>query len=54
MKRKEYGVAQDNKFLTFKLGDEHYAIPIQKIKEIIGMMNITKVPKAAQVYGGSD
>lgn len=37
--------AQDNKYLTFQLAKEHYAIPILTIKEIIGMMPITTVPK---------
>ena len=45
-------MAQDNKFLTFKLGDESYAIPIMKIKEIIGMMPITKVPKLPEFIKG--
>lgn len=35
---------QKNKFLSFKLDDENYALPILKVKEIIGMMKITKVP----------
>ena len=38
-------IKQDNKYLTFKLGEEKYAIPIIKIKEIIGMISITNVPK---------
>jgi purine-binding chemotaxis protein CheW len=36
---------ESNKYLTFGLGDEGYAIPILKIKEIIGMLKITKVPR---------
>jgi purine-binding chemotaxis protein CheW len=36
---------QTNKFLTFILGDEFYGIPILKVKEIIGMMTITQVPR---------
>ena len=45
-------MAQDNKFLTFMLGDEYYAIPIIKIKEIIGMMGITKVPRLPKFIKG--
>ena len=45
-------MAQDNKFLTFRLGDECYAIPILKIKEIIGMMAITKIPKLPKFIKG--
>ncbi|MGE5381255.1 MAG: chemotaxis protein CheW [Methylocystaceae bacterium] len=36
---------ETHKYLTFMLGDESYGIPILKVKEIIGMMTITKVPK---------
>ena len=43
---------QDNKFLTFKLAEEKYAIPIKKIREIIGMQNITKVPKLPEFIKG--
>lgn len=43
---------QSNKYLTFTLGDESYAIPILKVKEIIGMMTITKVPKMPEFMRG--
>jgi purine-binding chemotaxis protein CheW len=36
---------QGGKFLSFLLGEEIYAIPIKKAKEIIGMMAITHIPK---------
>lgn len=45
-------MAQDNKFLTFRLGDECYAIPILKIREIIGMMAITKIPRLPKFIKG--
>jgi purine-binding chemotaxis protein CheW len=32
------------KYLTFSLADENYGIAIFKVKEIIGMMPITRVP----------
>jgi len=35
----------DGKFLTFVLGKEEYGIDIRKVREIIGMMVITRVPK---------
>ena len=44
--------AQDNKYLTFQLGQENYAIPILKIKEIIGMMAITQVPRLPEFMKG--
>lgn len=33
------------KYLTFALGNEEYGIQIVKVKEIIGMMAITSLPK---------
>ncbi|MEE4362322.1 MAG: chemotaxis protein CheW [Desulfotignum sp.] len=33
------------KYLTFTLADEEYGIGILKVKEIIGMMSITSVPR---------
>ena len=43
---------QDNKYLTLRLSEEHYAIPILKIKEIIGMMPVTKVPRLPNHFKG--
>ncbi len=43
---------QDNKFLTFGLKEEKYGIPITKVKEIIGMMDITRVPKLPDFIRG--
>ncbi len=36
---------QGGKFLTFFLGEEEYALEIMKVQEIIGLMQITPVPK---------
>lgn len=36
---------QGGKFLTFLLGQEVYGLPIKKAREIIGMMEITHIPK---------
>lgn len=36
---------QGGKYLSFLLGEEIYAIPIKKAKEIIGMMDIIHLPK---------
>jgi len=33
------------KYLTFQLAAEDYGIPIQKVKEIIGIMDITHIPR---------
>jgi len=43
---------QDGKHLTFSLGNEEYGIPILKVKEIIGMMDITHVPRTPEFIKG--
>jgi len=43
---------QDNKYLTFRLAEEKYAIEIIKIKEIIGMLSITRVPNLPEFIKG--
>jgi len=43
---------QGGKFLTFTLSHEEYGIPINKVKEIIGMMEITHVPKTPKFIKG--
>ncbi|MBI3206928.1 MAG: purine-binding chemotaxis protein CheW [Myxococcales bacterium] len=39
------GARTGGKFLTFGLGQEDYAISILKVQEIIGMMDVTMVPR---------
>ena len=43
---------QDGKHLTFCLGNEDYGIPILKVKEIIGLMDITHVPQTPEFIKG--
>jgi purine-binding chemotaxis protein CheW len=43
---------REGKYLTFTLADEEYGIGILKIKEIIGMMPITAVPKTPHYVKG--
>lgn len=43
---------KSQKYLTFSIGDEHYGIPIGTVKEIIGMMHITSVPKTPRFIKG--
>lgn len=43
---------QEGKYLTFLLEDENYGFPIMKVKEIIGLMDITPVPKAPEFVKG--
>jgi len=40
------------KYLTFTLADEEYGIGILKVKEIIGMMPITSVPRTPEFVKG--
>ena len=38
--------------MTFRLGQETYGIPILKVREIIGMMEITEVPRMPDFIKG--
>lgn len=42
----------DQKLLTFSLGSEGYGVSILKVKEIIGMMDITPVPRTPEFIKG--
>lgn len=43
---------KEGKHLTFRLKNEEYGIEIQKVKEIIGMMGITKIPQTPYYVKG--
>ena len=43
---------REGKYLTFSLANEEFGISILKIKEIIGMMPITSVPKTPEFVKG--
>lgn len=43
---------REGKYLTFSLADEEYGIGILKIKEIIGMLPVTSVPKTPDFVRG--
>jgi purine-binding chemotaxis protein CheW len=45
-------VNQEGKYLTFSLAKEEYGIGILKVKEIIGMMPITTVPRTPPFVKG--
>lgn len=40
------------KYLTFALGDEEYGLEILKVREIIGLMEITRVPRMPSYIRG--
>ncbi|MGQ9524025.1 MAG: chemotaxis protein CheW [Armatimonadota bacterium] len=46
------GRAKAGKFLTFFLGSEEYGLEILKVHEIIGMMDITPVPRTPSFIRG--
>ena len=43
---------REGKYLTFALGEEEYGIGILKIREIIGIMPITSVPRTPEFVKG--
>ncbi len=45
-------VEKQGKYLTFSLAGEEYGIGILKVKEIIGMMSITSVPRTPEFVKG--
>jgi purine-binding chemotaxis protein CheW len=46
------GTAQGGKYLTFALGREEYGLQILKVREIIGCMEITAVPRTPAYVKG--
>jgi len=46
------GSARGGKYLTFRLGDEYYGLAILKVREIIGLMDITRMPKIPDYIRG--
>jgi purine-binding chemotaxis protein CheW len=42
----------EGKYLTFELAGEEYGVEILKVKEIIGIMNITSVPQTPEFVKG--
>jgi purine-binding chemotaxis protein CheW len=49
---KERTQTREGKYLTFTLGREEYGIEILKVREIIGYMDITAVPRAPEYIKG--
>ena len=45
-------VEKEGKYLTFSLADEEHGIGILKIKEIVGMLPVTSVPKTPDFVKG--
>ncbi|MBI5813977.1 MAG: purine-binding chemotaxis protein CheW [Nitrospinae bacterium] len=51
VKASEYRV-REGKYLTFVLGEEEYGLDITKVKEIMGVMDITHIPKTPPFIKG--
>jgi len=45
-------MSKEGKYLTFELGGEEYGLEILKVKEIIGIMKITSVPRTPAYVKG--
>ena len=43
---------ESDKYLTFNLGTEQYGLEILKVREIIGIMDITRVPRTPEFVRG--
>ena len=43
---------EEGKFLTFQLQDEEYGLEILKVRELMGIMNITPVPQTPEYVKG--
>lgn len=48
----EERLATEGKYLTFRLAEEEYGIEILKVREIIGIMSVTRVPRAPACVRG--
>ncbi|MEM1423200.1 MAG: chemotaxis protein CheW [Planctomycetota bacterium] len=46
------GSENDNKFLTFRLGEENYGVHILRVREIIGLIEITALPRTPDYVKG--
>lgn len=42
----------DGKYLSFSLGDEEYGIPVLGVREIVGVMPITRIPNLSPYVVG--
>ena len=52
-KEKENGIMkEEHQHVTFLIGDETYGVGVEKVKEIIGMTEITHVPNTAYFMEG--
>jgi len=48
----DLGMRLAGKFMTFKLANEEYGLQILRVREIIGLMDITRVPRTPEFIRG--
>ncbi len=48
----DLGAQLAGKYMTFQLADEVYGLEILKVREIIGLMDITRIPRSADFVRG--
>jgi len=48
----DLGAQLAGKYMTFKLAEEEYGLAILKVREIIGLMDITRVPRSREFIRG--
>lgn len=46
------GTIDQDKYMTFRLASEEYGLTILKVRELIGLMDITRVPKTPEFIRG--
>jgi len=47
-----FGIELAGKYMAFKLAEEEYGLEILKVREIIGLMEITRVPRTKEFIRG--
>ena len=48
----ESSITETTQFLTFKLGDEVFALDISKVREVLDFTTVTKVPRTPEFMRG--
>jgi len=52
LEKAQQAEARIEKYLTFTLGNEEYGVEILKVREIIGLLDITPVPHTPEFIKG--
>src|SRR5512146_556150 len=46
------GITETTQYLTYKLGDEVFALEISKVREVLDFTTVTKVPRTPEFMRG--